>query len=63
MSEARELWISKVNAAQTDEEKEAIVRAMSKKVELVFGRKIKLSEVTEDQADLLALVLMDLKTL
>lgn len=63
MSEARELWISKVNAVQTDEEKEAIIRAMSKKVELVFGRKIKLSEVTEDQADLLALVLMDLKTL
>jgi hypothetical protein len=34
---------------------------MSKKVELVFGKKIKLSEVTEDQADLLYLATLDLK--
>lgn len=63
MSEAREIWTSKVNGASTDEEKEAVVRVMSKKVELVFGRKIKLSEVTEDQVDLLNLVLLDLRNM
>ena len=61
MSEAREIWTSKVSEATTDEEKEAVVRAMSKKVELVFGRKIKLSEVTEDQVSLLSLAVMDLR--
>lgn len=61
MSEAREIWMSKVNTAQTDEEKEDVVRAMSKKVEMVFGRKIKLSEVTEDQVALLNLAVMDLR--
>lgn len=61
MAEARDIWTSKVNSAQTDEDKEAVVRAMSKKVELVFGRKIKLSEVTEDQVSLLNLAVMDLR--
>lgn len=61
MSEARDIWMAKVNAAQTDEEKEDVVRAMSKKVEMVFGRKIKLSEVTEDQVALLNLAVMDLR--
>lgn len=63
MSEAREIWVSKVNGAKTDEDKETIVRAMSKKVEMVFGRKLKLSEVTEDQVDLLFLVVMDLRAM
>ena len=63
MSEAREIWTSKVNSAQTDEDKEAIVRAMSKKVEMVFGRKLKLSEVTEDQVSLLFLAVMDLRAM
>ena len=36
---------------------------MSKKVELIFGKKIKLSEVTEDQVDLLNLAVLDLKTM
>lgn len=63
MSEAREIWTTKVNNAQTDEDKEAVVRAMSKKVEMVFGRKIKLSEVTEDQVSLLQLAVMDLRAM
>ena len=32
-----------------------------KKVEMIFGRKIKLSEITEDQVDLFNLVLLDMK--
>ena len=63
MSEAREIWTSLVNSAQTDEDKADIVRTMSKKVEMIFGRKIKLSEVTEDQVDLLYLALLDLRDL
>ena len=63
MSEAREIWTSLVNKAQTDEDKTDIVRTMSKKVEMIFGRKIKLSEVTEDQVDLLYLALLDLRDL
>lgn len=62
-NEAKEIWTTLVNKASTDEEKERIVREMSKKVELIFGKKIKLSEVTEDQVDLLNLALLDLKTM
>ena len=32
-----------------------------KKVEMVFGRKVKLSEITEDQVDLFNLVLLDMR--
>jgi hypothetical protein len=32
-----------------------------KKVEMIFGRKIKLSEITEDQKELFNLVLLDMK--
>lgn len=63
MSEAREIWTSLVNKAQTDEEKADIVRVMSKKVEMIFGQKIKLSEVTDNQVDLLNLALLDLRDL
>lgn len=63
MSEAREIWTSLVNNAQTDEDKADVVRVMSKKVEMIFGRKMKLSEVTEDQVDLLYLALLDLRDL
>ena len=63
MSEAREIWTTKVNNAKTDEDKKAVVRAMSKKVEMVFGRKLKLSEVTEDQVSLLQLAVMDLRAM
>lgn len=34
-----------------------------KKVEMVFGRKLKLSEITEDQVDLFNLVLLDMRDL
>lgn len=63
MSEARTIWTTLVNRENDDEGKENIVRAMSKKVEMVFGRKIKLSEVTEDQVSLLNLAVMDLRTM
>lgn len=60
-NEAKEVWTGLLSLCPTDEEKERTVRDMNKKIEMVFGRKIKLSEVTEDQVDLLNLVLLELK--
>ena len=60
-NEAKEVWTGLLSLCPTDEEKERMVRDMNKKIEMVFGRKIKLSEVTEDQVDLLNLVLLELK--
>ena len=34
-----------------------------KKVEMIFGRQMKLSEITEDQVDLFNLVLLDMRDL
>lgn len=59
--EAQTIWMTLLEKASNDEEKESIARDMSKKVELVFGKKTKLSEVTEDQVDLLYLAMLDLK--
>ena len=54
-AEASELWQKLV--AQ-DEENATIIL---KKVEMTFGRPMKLSEITEDQVDLFNLVLLDMK--
>lgn len=62
-NEAKQIWTDLINRAPTDEEKERVAMQMSKKVELIFGRKIKLSEVTEDQVDLLNLAVLDLRAM
>lgn len=62
-TEAASVWKELLQKCSTPEEQEAKARDMSKKVELVFGQKIKLSEVTEDQVDLLNLALIDLKSM
>ena len=54
-AEASELWQKLI--AQ-DEENATIIL---KKVEMIFGRPMKLSEITEDQVDLFNLVLLDMK--
>ena len=54
-AEASELWQKLV--AQ-DESNAAVIL---KKVEMIFGRPIKLSEITEDQVDLFNLVLLDMR--
>lgn len=53
--EASKLW-SKLVEANKDNSV-----AILKKVEMVFGRPIKLSEITEDQTDLFYLVLLDMR--
>lgn len=62
--EAKSVWTTLIEKAGDDEEaQQRILQQMNKKIEMVFGRKIKLSAVTEDQVDLLNLVVLDLKTL
>lgn len=56
-TEAQTLW------AKLVEKDEANVDVILKKVEMIFGRKIKLSEITEDQIDLFELVVDEMKTL
>lgn len=53
--EASSLWTQLI---QKDEENAARIL---KKVEMIFGRQMKLSEITEDQVDLFNLVLLDMR--
>lgn len=59
MAEAKELWTSMV-IEKNDEE---MAKTILKKIEMVFGHPMKLSEITEDQVDLLNLVVLDMKDL
>jgi hypothetical protein len=40
-----------------------MARRIQKRIEMIFGRTIKLSEITEDQVDLFNLVLLDMREL
>ena len=53
--EAEVLWGNLVGKDPANAER------ILKKVEVIFGRKVKLSEITEDQVDLFNLVLIDMK--
>lgn len=61
-SEATALW-NKLVLANPDEPNEEMAKTILKKAEMIFGRKIKLSEITEDQVDLFQLVLLDMRDL
>ena len=53
--EAQKIWAKLVNADPANAEK------VLKKVEMIFGRKLKLSEITEDQKDPFFLVLLEMR--
>ena len=55
--EARKLWTQLIEKDDTNEAR------ILKKIEMVFGRKMRLSEITEDQVDLFELVVSEMKTL
>ena len=59
-NEAATIWSKLVTP---DEAGEEMARRILKRVEMIFGRPMKLSEITEDQTDLLNLVLLDMKDL
>ena len=60
-AEARALWGKLVG--EGDNLNEEMAGRIQKRVEMIFGRPIKLSEITEDQVDLLHLVVLDMKDL
>ena len=53
--EAKELWTKLVEANPENAKK------ILKKMEITFGKPMKLSEITEDQQDLMELVILDMK--
>lgn len=59
--EARALWTTLVGSGEDINEEMA--RRIQKRIEMIFGRSIKLSEITEDQVDLFNLVLLDMREL
>ena len=56
---AQELWLKLVGTGE--DAKPDVANAILKKIEITMGRRMKLSEFTEDQADLLALVVLDME--
>lgn len=60
-AEAQELWIKLVGTGENASEEMA--NTIMKKVEMVMSKRMKLSEFTEDQVDLLALCVEDMKEL
>ena len=56
---AQELWMQLVGSGENA--KPDVANAILKKIEITMGRRMKLSEFTEDQADLLALVVVDME--
>jgi hypothetical protein len=56
------LWAKLTTNADGSPDEE-MARRVQKRIEMVFGRVIKLSEITEDQVDLFNLVLLDMREL
>ena len=61
MAEASALW--KQIVVIDGEVNEDAARRVQKRVEMIFGRIVKISEITEDQVDLLNLVVLDMREL
>jgi len=56
---AQDLWVKLVGTG--DDAKPEVASAILKKIEMTMGRRMKLSEFTEDQVDLLQLVVLDME--
>lgn len=61
MNEARALWTRLVG--EGEKANGEMAARILKRVEMIFGRPMRLSEITEDQVDLLQLVILDMKEL
>lgn len=59
LNEAKELWVKLVGTG--DDASEEVANTILKKVEIIMGHKMKISEFTEDQVDLLALVVAEMR--
>jgi hypothetical protein len=60
-TEAFTLWQQMVGSGE--QVNEEMARRIQKRVEMIFGRPMKISEITEDQVDLLNLVVLDMRDL
>jgi hypothetical protein len=60
-SEASTLWKKMVGEGESTNDEMAL--RILKRVEMIFGRPMKISEITEDQVDLLNLVVLDMREL
>lgn len=60
-AEAQELWTKMVGTGESANEEMA--KRIMKRVEMIFGHPMKISEITEDQVDLLNLVVIDMRDL
>lgn len=60
-AKAQELWTKLVGSG--DNANVEMAQTILKKIEMIMGHKMKLSEFTEDQVDLLALVVMEMEDL
>jgi hypothetical protein len=58
-AEAQDLWTKLVSGDDGEE----MAKRIMKRVEMIFGHPMKLSEITEDQVDLLQLVVVDMRDL
>lgn len=56
-NEAKQIWTKLVIEPQDEE----MANKINKKIEIAFGRPMKLSEVTEDQKDILQLVVLEMR--
>jgi hypothetical protein len=61
-NEAMQLW-TKLVSSDDEAANEEMARRIQKRVEMIFGRQIRLSEITEDQVDLFNLVVLDMRDL
>lgn len=60
-AEAQDLWVKLVGSG--DNVDEDMAKRILKRVEMIFGRQMKISEISEDQVDLLNLVVLDMRDL
>ena len=61
MDEAKSIWSKLV--PDTDESSQEMAKTIHKKVEMIFGKPTKISDITEDQIYLLNLVVLELRDL
>jgi hypothetical protein len=61
-AEALDLW-NKLVKPNSENPNTEMANAILKKAEMIFGRRIKLSEITEDQVDLMNLLVVDMRDL
>lgn len=60
-AEAQDLWMKMVGSGNNANEEMA--KRIMKRVEMIFGHPMKISEISEDQVDLLQLVVLDMRDL